>query len=421
MCPNTMFQTKSNIKKNTSIRLRSLDFLKGFSIIVIIYIHSLWWLTNPPDLWIFAWQWIILDVFGPSLFVTMTSIGVTISVLKQQNNPKPEEKSPLIRILKRALILYIIGIPFIGNFLVPSPFGFFDPRFMTQQYIFQLIAICQIVTYFILKIRKEFRIIIVICIIIINELVFNYLLTILAPLGVTSTEFPLSALNNFGAWIFLLFFRAQADLSIMPWIIVPILGSIAGENIYSNIISRTRVESTEIPNRSRVNFIIYYGLILITIGIATGLMPISNYKHMGMLIFLNTGNPVNIYSLPAFLFRGTTQNLLYACGIAIFLSGLLIRLIDFQQLEQSQVKNIKKETRLNRTIYNLATVGQFSLTIFIMHHMLILFKFWVYLPIILVFFIDVAYISLNLYIILLLAKKSRGKYTLEYLIRSLIK
>ncbi|MHA1871344.1 MAG: heparan-alpha-glucosaminide N-acetyltransferase domain-containing protein, partial [Promethearchaeota archaeon] len=218
-------ETRLGAGKLSYFRIKSYDFMKGLSMIVIIYLHTIWWLSGPNNYYLFGWCWLFLDLFGPIMYVTLSILSVSYSITYKREIKNQKEKSIFISLLKRFVLLNIIGLFFVINYLDPSKSPF-DPLYIFRFHIFQLIAISQLLTYVALKIKPEHRIIIAFIIIFLDRLVYNYILMILANAGISPLNFDSSDLFksfgdnsilnigvNIASWAYLLFFRADIDMS----------------------------------------------------------------------------------------------------------------------------------------------------------------------------------------------------------------
>lgn len=427
MCASKMTQNEPTSEKNTSNRLRSIDFLRGFSMLFILYHHFSMLLLGPGTKYFEGLIWIFIDFFGPAMFITISCLSVSISILQKRNKIKQGHQSALKTILKRSLVLWIIGIVFILNYEEPD-YGLFDPAFLFRMQIFQLIAVSQIITYFALKLKISVRITIIALIIVIDYLFYPILISALGLTGNLSSfssEYLVGSEAGF-AWIYMLFFRADADMAIFPWIIIPFIISIVGEYIFKNYIKKQNKNDKTFDINSHIK-IIYTGLILILIGIITGLGGISEYRQFPILEIINFESPVFVEVAFTFFFRGSVPNLIYSIGLSIFMLGITLKFLDFREIREPRQsdkgvdagKNSKSFPQFDKFVENISLSGKFSLTLFVMHNLL----FFIH-PINLIGFVmlpvNFFLIYLNIKILLLWIKKGKGKYTFEYFIRKIV-
>jgi len=99
---------KEEIRDYSSIkRIQSIDLVKGLAIILIVLCHtSGHWFDSD---WIFLhgilYMW--LDVFGPSLFIFLSSLSVVFSLTKKKS--KLPQSVIRNRIISRGLLIMLVG------------------------------------------------------------------------------------------------------------------------------------------------------------------------------------------------------------------------------------------------------------------------------------------------------------------------
>ncbi len=428
MCVSKFTPNDLKSKKNSSTRLRSLDFLRGFSMLFIVYHHLAWLLLGPSSIYFEGLIWIFIDFFGPSMFITISCLSVSISILQKRNRIKQGHQSALKTILKRSMVLWIIGIFFVLNYNENPDYGIFDPAFVFRIQIFQLIAVCQIITYFALKLKISVRIALIALIILIDYFFYPFLISVLELTGNLSS---FTSVNLIGpkagfAWIYMLFFRADADMAIMPWIIIPFIISIVGEYIFKNYVKKQN-KNESIFDIYAYKKIIFTGLIFILIGVISGIGVISEYRQFPILKIINFESPVFFEGVFTFFFRGSVPNLIYSMGLSIFMLGITLKFLDFRGIRELSLsdkgvdtrKNSKSFPQFDKFVENISLSGKYSLTLFVMHNLLFfihpinLFGF-IMLP------VNFFLIYLNIKILLLWIKKGNGKYTFEYFIRKIV-
>lgn len=426
VCASNLIQNTSNSNRTKPVRLRSIDFLRGFSMLFILHHHISMLLLGPDTKYFEGWIWMVLDFFGPSMFLTISCLSVSISILQKRDKIKLGSQSTLNKILKRSVILWLIGIFFILNYNENPEFGLFDPAFLFRMQIFQLIALCQIITYFALKLKNSVRIALVTLIILIDYFYYPFLVSVLGLTGNLSSftsEYLVGSKAGL-AWIYMLFFRADSDMAIMPWIMIPLIISIVGEYIFKNYIKNQNKDEGTFDIYAH-NKIMITGLIFIFIGIITGIRVISEYRQFPILEFINMGGPVVVEGVFTFFFRGSVPNLIYSIGISLFMLGLTLKFLDFigtEELHKLNIadnteKNLKSLPRLEKFVTDISLTGKFSLTLFVMHNLLF-FLHPINLPGFAMLPVDFFLIYLNVKVLLLWIKKYKGKNTLESIIKN---
>lgn len=427
MCASKMTQNEPTSEKNTSNRLISIDFLRGFSMLFILYHHFSMLLLGPGTKYFEGLIWIFIDFFGPAMFITISCLSVSISILQKRNKIKQGHQSALKTILKRSLVLWIIGIVFILNYEEPD-YGLFDPAFLFRMQIFQLIAVSQIITYFALKLKIRVRIALIALIILIDYFFYPFLISVL---GLTENLSSFTSAYLIGpkagfAWIYMLFFRADADMAIFPWIIIPFIVSILGEYVFKNYIKKQN-ENESTFNIYAYKKIIFMGFIFILIGIISGIGVISEYRQFPILEIINFESPVFFEAVFTFFFRGSVPNLIYSIGISLLMLGLTLKFLDFRGTREPRQLNMdvnmekisKSRPKFENFVKNISLSGKFSLTLFVMHNLLF-FIHPINLPGFVMLPVNFFLIYLNIKILLLWIKKGKGKYTFEYFIRKIV-
>jgi len=96
----------NDIKNDTSKRIASIDYVKGFAIVWIILAHAgLSWLDRDWK-YVYGLVFAFLDVLGPSLFVFLSALSVVFSYKRKKG--KMSEKAIRNGILTRGVVIMII-------------------------------------------------------------------------------------------------------------------------------------------------------------------------------------------------------------------------------------------------------------------------------------------------------------------------
>ncbi len=162
------------------------------------------------------------------------------------------------------------------------------------------------------------------------------------------------------------------------------------------------------------------GIILIIFGILSGLQLSSNEIARGRIQILNYHDDISLNGLPEFLVRSSMSWCFYSLGIELIIIALFFK-IDLRHfkddLKQIQVFNEDDlQSEHERKIKGLSIFGQYSLTIYLTHYLLILF-FVDSLPIPFYLVAYCASVSLFYFIFWSWANKAKGKGTIEWLIQ----
>ncbi|MHA1338458.1 MAG: hypothetical protein ACTSRZ_00715 [Promethearchaeota archaeon] len=458
-------QLENNLKIKTNsnsrgIRLRCIDFLKGLAMIAVICAHTSFWINDPNKMWAHGIAWMIFQFCGPAGFAVLTSVNVTLSTkIKQAKGIN--NKRIFGSIIKRALIFFIIGFFFVGNFsgnsFVEVMQNIADPIYLFRIHIFQLIAISQIIAFLSLFLKKSYRILFAVFIILIDIFGYPFVVQQMEAKTFITPEFfegkyGYEALKSVYGWIYLIFFRQSLQMGVIPWIIIPILSSIGGEIVYKKIIIPV-YNSTNKPlrnlnsNSSGINFnsinkpsslekniktLYIYAFILYATGILGGLKLETYFRGAKDLMWLNSGAPYYIDAYPLFLFNGSWQSLLYCTGIVLAFVGIGIYTNDLRRNKDFEQFNITPfsqcslfykfwlliEKKMLSFITALETFGKYSMSAFLLH-----FVAWFVLtplnvapnfPPRISFIIMFSYAFLLILLFNVWDKKLHGKFTLEY-------
>jgi len=325
-------------------RLDSIDFIKGFSLIFIIFAHVAepWFNTD----WLFLWgiAYAFLDILGPTMFVFLSALSVVFTVKRKKN--ELSEKAIRDRIFSRGFSIVLIGgifnIILFGN-LSPFPLSFWGWN------ILFFIGFSQIFSYYALKMGKTPRIIIGV---------------ILLQYGPQIREFfyYYQDDNLFYSIMNFIISSPVPQLPVLPYISICFISTIFGEYLYDAM-----MKGTEEALKKLFKTFLYPGIFLIIVGIYFGFelhttysVDFLLYPHIVLFSAANRNPfiPASRYpGMPEFLIRAYSSNLWYNIGFAISIMAIALYFID-----------IKKKDNL--FIKMLIFYGKISLSLF-----LILFAF----------------------------------------------
>jgi predicted acyltransferase len=214
-------------------RLVSLDVFRGIAIAFMILINNLGGDTNYPILLHADWNGLTLaDVFFPFfLFIVGAAIPYSLGRKLENNESK---KSIFLRIIRRAIILFALGV-FINGF------PYFNLSTLRVMGVLQRIALCYLITsiiYLTLNRRKQISITVLF-------MVVYWMLMTLVPVpgygpGVLERQGNLAAyvdnlvLGPGHLWGSLGTWDPEGLLSTIPAIATTMLGLLAGEHLRTN-------------------------------------------------------------------------------------------------------------------------------------------------------------------------------------------
>lgn len=392
----------------SKIHLRCLDFFKGLFMIAVITAHVSFWINDPNMMYIHGWAWMLFQFAGPAGFAVITSIGVNLSINEHQYIGDRGNREQFIRLIKRFCILYLFGIFFVADFSGTIE-DFLNPIYLSRIHIFQLIALTQLFTFLATKMPKYARLIIIIIIILFDYFGYPYIIAQMeAETSITPVlfegQFGSQALESVYGWLYMLLFRVDLHMGVIPWIIIPFLGSLGGDVLFNKVIKPVlakekhkeeqrqeisgkrlggsmglRDELISIEGRIRPLFAI--AAVVYIIGILFGLEMISYFRGVQDLDWLNSGGGYYWVQYPTFLFNGSWQSMLYCTGVVFGFIGLGIKYNDLRRnsvFNVFETSSISKEGWFNRfwlrivnllqpLIDALEITGKYSMTAFLIH------------------------------------------------------
>ena len=133
-------------------RIRSIDLIKGFAIIMIIIAHTAAAWLDPDWIYIYGMVSASLDILGPSLFVFLSALSVIFSIRRKKG--RLPNKVIRNRIFSRGLTIIVIGLLFniIGLNIVRPDIPF--PLSIWGWNILVFIGFSQIFSYYAVKLKK---------------------------------------------------------------------------------------------------------------------------------------------------------------------------------------------------------------------------------------------------------------------------
>ncbi|MFW9897953.1 MAG: heparan-alpha-glucosaminide N-acetyltransferase domain-containing protein [Candidatus Thorarchaeota archaeon] len=353
-------------------RIKSIDFVKGLAIILIMMAHvSEAWLDS-DWVYIYAMMFCIMDVFGPSLFVFLSALSVVFSIKKKQGKVHPK----IIRnqILSRGASIAVIGMIINLAWLNQGPADYrpFFPLSLWGWNILMFLGFSQVFSYYALKLTKKWRIIIGLTIIFISMPLRQFLIYYREDYLIV--------------WILHFIITSPApQLPLFPWLSICFLSTIFGEYLYEAMI-----EGTEDAYVGLIRIFLFWGVIFIIFGviapsISLGLPPkiswgwelqttetmnMNEYPHLYVLGIMNQQKYYKFLGIPLFLIRSTTANMLYNLGAALLIIGIFFYIIDLKNKENNFTSmliyygKISLSLFLIHFIFILIFVSQFSIVVF---------------------------------------------------------
>ncbi len=338
-------------------RIKAIDFVKGFAIVFIILAHTASGWLDPDSYYLYGLMFALLDILGPSLFVFLSALSVIFSIKRKEGIVHP--KIIRNRVFTRGVVMIIIGM--ITNILVIE--GGEVKVAIYGWNIITFIGASQIFSYYILKIRKSWRIII------------GLVIILLSPWLRALMYFGNKDGNILGIILHYIITSPTPHLTLLPWISISFISTIFGEYIYEAMNKGTKDAYIGLFRIFSV-----WGIIFIIIGIfaffpdganlaiwepgwtletpASIVGGTAEYPHLINWAYANQQDFFYIPGMPNFLIRGTSANMFYNQGAALLIISIFFYFID--------IKN-KSNNLTNMLIY----FGKVSLSLFLIHFIFI--------------------------------------------------
>lgn len=347
-------------------RINSIDFVKGFAIMMIILAHTAGaWLDN-EWMFLFGTIYAALDILGPSLFIFLSALSVVFSISKKKGKIHPK----IIRnqIFSRGGSILAIGliINLVGTLLGLRkifPYGLWGWNILV------FIGFSQVFSYYALKFNKKWRAIIGLIIVFITMPLRQYLFDYKD--------------NDLIIWtLHFIITSPDPQLTLFPYLSICFISTIFGEYLYEAM-----TEGTDAAYFSLFRKFLFWGVILTIAGVIFGwrlhtaeTMAESEYPHIRLLEIANKNKYYQLPGLPEFIIRGTGANMLYSIGAALLLIAVCFYFIDFKKHTDNDF------TRM--FIY----YGKISLSLFLVHLLFIPIFLW-QLNIVIFLFIALSYVG----------------------------
>jgi len=332
-------------------RLRSIDTFRGICIVWMIVGHSMGWWIRPMDYYTDFFYYVntFFDALGAAGFLFISGTSLTLSYNRKILDIKElnihEYKKYRMKYFLRAGLLLFVGLIYNFTMVIRN----FDWRFLWSWFILQTIPVSMILIWPILKYRKITKITIAINILLLNELLFYFLL----PFSNTNTHFA----------IFYYFLYNEIQLSpIFRYFPFFLIGSVIGDFLSSNVNKRA----------SNKNLLISFIFPLLIIGF--------------ILII------VSVFIIPLDILEKFNINWpIYAIGTHLFVYSILFA------IEFLSSKKLKKE---HRFFYYFS---YYSFTIFLLHYPIYFFFnqslagyiYFLIIPIVLIFIRTLSKLAYN--------------------------
>jgi uncharacterized membrane protein len=303
-------------------RLKSIDIIRGTSMLWMFLGHLMHWWLKIEDLWFYDVMFSILDVLGASAFIFISGVSTTLSYRKRrvkiEKSGSDVDKRSRNEYLFRALLLLILAL--IYN--VPIAFYTQNPFNVWIWYILLTIAVSLFMAWPLIKLPKSLRICIGVGIWVANQ----YLIAFLTPY---------EGQNSLNGALFHLLYNGYPILDpILTFFPFLLIGTVVGDIIFEAYIEEDQKERRAILKKRLILPSFLLGGFLIIIGVSLKFPD-----------FLNSN--VRSFSWA-----------IYSLGILIILLSLLLT------IEEYEIITTKRSYKF------LFYFSYYSLTIFLAHNLL---------------------------------------------------
>ncbi|UCD02364.1 MAG: DUF1624 domain-containing protein [Promethearchaeota archaeon] len=342
-------ELRNDNMNDTSKRIDSIDYVKGFAIVWIILAHvGLSWLDSD---WIYVYGLVFafMDVLGPSLFVFLSALSVVFSYKRKIG--KIPEKTIRNGIFTRGLIIIIIGVILNPVSLLTEAEVVPFPSNLWGWNILMFIGFSQIFSYYAIKLNKITRAVIGVIIIYMSPWIRDLLYV-----GKETGNVIITILH-------FIITSPLPQVPIFPFLAICFMSTIFGEFLYEAMIKATREAYYKL-----FRIFLIYGIIFVLVGIfiivprgADSLtkLPIwdfgltrvlpgsqsspefivrSEYLHIDLLDIANQQTYYQFGAMPMFMIRGTAHNMFYNLGVAFLLIAICFYFIDIKKKSNDVIK-----------------------------------------------------------------------------------
>jgi hypothetical protein len=298
-------------------RIASLDFLKGFLMLWIMYVHlgSYWGDGTFASAWRLVW--LLLDWMGPVGFIAFTIIGTMLSYKKKLECGKT--KGMGIEALKKFSFLFLIGE--LMNIVIdarnPVHLG---PWHVLGMNMITAVAFAQLFAHAVLRLSQYQRLFLVAIMLIFFPLLFAFCLEGLGPGGPDVFIMEASRLTSAPAITYFLFFHMDSMMPTYGWLILTPLTIIMFDNVINAHLQGHVTAKKPNTRMTPLANLAVMGLVLAVLSILSGgfiVMP-GIGGSLGAYINLVNPDPFRFWTLPGiplFLWRFSPQYLCFSLGI----------------------------------------------------------------------------------------------------------
>ncbi len=329
-----------------SSRLVTIDYMKGLSMMMIFYGHIGW--TWRASSWISfsRLQWVLLDFFGPAMFVTLSVVGSMLSLQKKNAG----DAGPLFPGRTLVKVSFVLAFGEVINAINGWHMGAY--HLIGWNVITFIALFSYLFLPALLRSKARYRLLAIAAVVLLYYPLLLWANTGLVDAGITPFTITLADAADPRVAAYQLLFHQVAMTPILPWVILPLLTSLAFEGL-----SRSFNEHSEERTRAELSKILRIGLACIAIGILSGLVlwrGIDQSAYQDMM----HDDPYQFWpfdaGVPLFWIRHTPQYIFLMFGLICVLFSV------FGNMERSGGRFPSKERVTN--------FGELSLTAYLLSH-----------------------------------------------------
>jgi uncharacterized membrane protein len=337
------------IKNDTSKRIASIDYVKGFAIVWIVLAHvGLSWFDRDWK-YVYGLVFAFMDVLGPSLFVFLSALSVVFSLKRKRG--KISDKAIRNGILTRGVVIIIIGVLFNPISLLTERTTVPFPANLWGWNILMFIGFSQIFSYYAIKLNKKWR------------AVIGFIIIYFSP-WIRDGLYEGKETGNLSFTIAHFIITSELpQVPIFPYLAICFLSTIFGEFLYEAMIKGNREAYYKLFRQFSI-----YGIVFVLLGLflivprgagfniwetglarvvpavapnlhaAPGIIVRSEYLHIDLLAIANQQNYTHFDGMPIFMVRSTAHNMFYNLGIAFLLIAVCFYVIDIKNKRNDVIK-----------------------------------------------------------------------------------
>jgi uncharacterized membrane protein len=313
-------------------RYRSIDILRGLAIILMVQVHFVDNLSSSegPSAWLYTASTYLGSIPAP-FFAFVSGLSYALWLRKQQSLQRRDEEITKIT-LRRGLFLFGIGIAF--NFFIWLPDETFNWDILT------LLGTSLLVLAFARKLPSS--VLTLICLLVV---LFSPLLRVVGHCSDYWNDEAYNYDDNFRDILF--GFISNGYFPVFPWIIFPITGFVCGGQIFQK---SSAAHST--PWR-----LCLFGFALLVVSV----LGTTLGARLRKVIARHYADGISE-------FPASTDYVIAMLGLALISAVLLHRWVD-------QRADVGDDGRLMTVLRRFSV---FSLTVYVLHHAVILWPLWIY-------------------------------------------